>query len=1044
MKCPRCQHKNETGAKFCEECAAPLARACAKCGRHLSPTAKFCPECAHPTGQPTAPPPSPRFGSPTAYTPRHLADKILTSRTALEGERKLVTVLFVDVANFTGLAEKLDPEDVHDLMDRAFELMLAEIHRYEGTINQFLGDGVMALFGAPIAHEDHAVRALHAALGVRRALRQYGATLRAERELEFRARMGLNTGTVVVAAIGDDLRMDYTALGDTTNLAARLLGLAAPDQILVGESTARAARPYFALEPIGEVSVKGKREPVHAWLVEGARAARGRLEAALERGLTPLIGRERELALLRERFADVERGHGQVVFVTGDAGIGKSRLLLEFRQHVGERTRWLIGRCVSYGRAVSYVPVLDVVRDLLALDEADDPVAMGAKIERGIHGLDEGLAWAVPLVRALLSLDPADATVAEMNPHQRRSRIVDALRALVAAASTSQPMVLLVEDLHWVDAQSEEVVRRLLEGIATLPVLVILTHRPGYSQPFGDHTYFTRLALQALPPAQTGALVGAVLGATSALPTEVIELIERKAEGNPLFVEELSRALVEDGTLERVDGGYRLGRSLAGIVIPDTIQGVIMARVDRLPETSKTALQVASVIGREFSARLVERVAAVGRDVVDALGPVRDVELIYETSVHPELAYMFKHALTHDVAYESLLRQRRRELHRRAGEVIEVLYADRLAEFHETLAHHFVQGEVWAKAARYLIAAGAKSRAHYAYRQGAAFLAEAIDICERQAADRGEHVAALEALGDVESLLAEVDAANRAYGRALELADDRVVRARITNKQHCPGEVRRNGARIAYYEHGIGEPTLVLMHPLFYGLGTYQPLLEQLCQEFRIITIDPRGTGRSDPIPEAYSLREHVEDARTVIEAICDRPVVLVGISRAGSHVLRFAALYPHLVERIVVFGAASRPPAVPRPWREELLAHVEAGDYETASRIFWPTVVSEPGGRDLAETYIELSRRLPAEVFRSFFLLQDPDMDLQPVLPHIRIPTLVVQPDEDQITPLERGRELAASIPGAELYVMKGRGHAAYNTATAEFAQAVRSFVRR
>ena len=348
MKCSRCQHENEMGAIFCEECAAPLARACSSCGRQLSATAKFCPACAHPTGLPSTASAAPRFGSPESYTPKYLAERILTSKSTLEGERKQVTVLFVDVSGFTSLSSRLDPEDVHRVMQRAFELMLGEVHRFEGTVNQFLGDGIMALFGAPIAHEDHAQRAVHAALGIQRALEGYRAELQQQRSIEFQARLGLNTGLVVVGSIGNDLRMDYTAVGDTTNVAARMQQAADPGRIFVSEATHRLVSGYFHTRPISALTLKGKAEPVRAWEVITARVDRTRIDVSEERGLTAYVGRGNELGVLRECFERARNGQGQVVFVVGEPGIGKSRLLYEFRRRLRDETTWLEGRCISF------------------------------------------------------------------------------------------------------------------------------------------------------------------------------------------------------------------------------------------------------------------------------------------------------------------------------------------------------------------------------------------------------------------------------------------------------------------------------------------------------------------------------------------------------------------------------------------------------------------------------------------------------------------------------------------------------------------------
>jgi class 3 adenylate cyclase/tetratricopeptide (TPR) repeat protein len=727
MICPRCRHDNPEAVKFCGECGARQESVCPSCQTPNPLANRFCHACGGPLA---AAAPDVTQEPPRTYTPKHLADKILTSRGALEGERKQVSVLFVDVSGFTSLAERLDPEDVHAIMKRAFALMLDEVHRYEGTVNQFLGDGIMALFGAPVAHEDHALRAVHAALGIERALAAYRGEVQRARRVDFQVRQGLNTGPVVVGSIGSDLRMDYTAVGDTTNVAARLLQAAPPGQILVSEAVHRLAQGFFAMEALGPLTLKGKREPVAAWRVTAPLGARTRIEVEAERGLTPLLGRAHELGVLEECFARAAGGRGQAVFVVGEPGIGKSRLLVEFRRRVGDRADWMEGHCLSFGHAMALHPVADLLRRHFRIDESDSAAASADKIDRAVAALGDGARPVAPYLRTLLSVDPGDAVVAAMTPQERRAETLHAIRQFLAQAAAARPLVVVVEDLHWIDTASEQLLRGILDAVPGLRALVVFTYRPGYAQPFGDRSYYTRIAPSSLSLEDSGRMAEAML-ASERLDDELKALIGRKAEGNPFYVEEVVKSLRESQALRPDGGRYVLAGPVAAITVPDTIQDVITARIDRLAEEPKHALQVASVIGREFTRRLLDRLE---QWPARADGPLRDllaVELIREKSVFPELGYMFTHALTHDVAYESLLRERRRELHRLIGLAIEGLYADRLAEHHEVLAHHFTRAEDWPRALDHLVRSGEKAAHAFAPREALALYDQALAAAER-------------------------------------------------------------------------------------------------------------------------------------------------------------------------------------------------------------------------------------------------------------------------------------------------------------------------
>ncbi|MBM3839122.1 MAG: zinc-ribbon domain-containing protein [Verrucomicrobia bacterium] len=777
MRCPKCQEENPSDARFCTQCGAGIEIPCANCGAANAPRNKFCQHC----GQPLASVPawSGRFASPTDYTPAALARKIRAARPAVERERKQVTVLFTDVSGFTSLSEQLDPEEVQRLMQRCFDLMLEAVHRYEGTVSQFLGDGLLALFGAPIAHEDHAQRAMLAALDIEKALARYRDELRQNKATEFRVRSGLNSGLVVVGTISDSLYMEYTAVGDTVNLAARMVNVAGPGQIVISEQTHQAVGHYFVTRPLGPQTVKGKAIPVAAFEVLQAREFRTRIDVELERGFSPLVGRQKELALLRERFAEAKSGRGQIVFVIGEPGVGKSRLLFEFRRSLeGESFSWLTGRCISFGSQMPYLPVVDILKRFLQIEEADAESAVIQKCEQKVSGLGEELRPAIPYLKGLLSVNPGDDTVAKMDARVRRMKTFEALRALTLKLAGTRPLVLVLEDLHWMDKASEEVLLYLTDSIAASQVLMILTHRPGYQNPFGDRTYAARQALNRLSDAESIRLAEGMLGTTN-FPAELREIITSKAEGNPFFVEEVIKSLLELGALQRHNGHYVATRPVSDIHVPDTIQDVIAARIDRLEESAKQALQLAAVIGREFTVSLLGRISDLKDQLGKLLQDLKVLELIYERSLFPELAYMFKHALTQDVAYNTLLIQRRKDLHRLVAMAIEELYAERLAEFYEMLAYHYEKGEVWDKALGFLVKAGQKALQGYANQDALAYFDRALAVSKQL--KRPVEPAALEAIyrgkGLAHFLMSQHRTAAAAYQQLLIVAEKNRDRA---------------------------------------------------------------------------------------------------------------------------------------------------------------------------------------------------------------------------------------------------------------------------
>jgi class 3 adenylate cyclase/tetratricopeptide (TPR) repeat protein len=750
MQCPGCRQHNPATARFCATCGTRLAAGCAACGAALPSGARFCPAC----GVAVAPPAPAAARSPDAYTPRHLADRILTTRAALQGERKPVTVLFCDLVGSTGLAERLGPDGMHVLLNRFFEIALAEIHRYEGTVNQFLGDGFMALFGAPLAHEDHARRAALAALGVARALER-PLVLDTGAQVTLSVRMGLNTGLVVVGAIGDNLRMDYTAIGDCTHLAARLQQAAGSGEVLLSAATARLIEDHVPFEPYGTLEVRGLSAPVTSFRLTGAAttpAGEGRSRLARSR----FVGREREMATLRALLADATQGQGRIAGVVGEPGVGKSRLLLEIRRDVGEAATWLEGRCLSYGGAIPYLPVLDLLRGACGVTAVDPPERVADKVRTTLQtlGLDPGER--APYLLHLLGVKDTDEAERALGGDVLLARTLDTLRQVWLRSSQRRPLVLVVEDLHWIDPASETCLTAVAAALGGARLLLITTYRPGYRPSWIDRSYATQISLAPLRRDDSLHVVRSLLPDLAA-HDPLVRLILDKAEGNPFFLEELVHA-VEDG------GGETLP-------VPDSVQGVLAARIDRLPETAKHVLQTAAVLGREFPERWLRAIADAPERLEADLLELTRLEFLYERSGADERAYVFKHALTQDVAHATLVTPRRRALHRRAADALAALEPDRLADLAPRLAHHYLEAESWPEAAEHARRAAEVATQAWAHREALARYDQALLAAERASRPPAERRALLEARAEVGALLGSFDPVRADLEAALALAE---------------------------------------------------------------------------------------------------------------------------------------------------------------------------------------------------------------------------------------------------------------------------------
>src|SRR5262249_38558172 len=652
-------------------------------------------------------------------------------RSALEGERKQVTVLFADLKGSTELIGDLDPEAAQRLLDPALQHMMDAVHRFEGTVNQVLGDGIMALFGAPVAHEDHAVRACYAALAMQASMRRYAEEVRRSHGLEMQARVGLNSGEVVVRAIGNDLHMDYSAVGQTTHLAARMEQLATPGSIRLTAATLRLAEGLVQVNALGQFPVKGLTEPVEVFELTGASTLRRRLQASAARGLTRFVGRQQELMTLQQTLERAGVGHGQVVAIVGEPGVGKSRLVYEF-VHSHHTPEWLVleSASVSYGKATPYFPVIDLLKRYVHVEERDDMRTMRAKVTGQVLTLDPALQDTLPALLSLLDALPEDSPFVQLDPPQRRQRTLDALTRVLLRESQEHPLLLVFEDLHWIDSETQALVNHLIESLPTARLLLLVNYRPDYQHGWGSKTYYTQVRLDPLPPASADVFLRALLGEDPSLASLTPLLIQR-TEGNPFFLEESVRTLVERQVLLGNQGAYYLAGELPRLSVPATVQAVLAARIDRLPPEEKHLLQTAAVMGTEVPLRLLQTVGELPEEGLRlGLTHLQDAEFLYEASLFPELVYTFKHALTQDVAYRSLLHERRRMLHARIVEALEALVGDRVAEYVERLAYHALRGEVWGKAVTYCQQAGEKAMARSAHHEAVAAFEQTLEALQ--------------------------------------------------------------------------------------------------------------------------------------------------------------------------------------------------------------------------------------------------------------------------------------------------------------------------
>ena len=675
--------------------------------------------------------------SPASYTPQHLVERIraeraaMTSRSSDDGERKTITALFADLKGSTALIEGLDPEDARAIIDPALQLMMDAVHRYDGYVAQSLGDGIFALFGAPITHEDHPQRAIYAALRMQEEMRDYADTLREQGHPPLLMRVGLNTGEVVVRSIRkDDLHADYVPVGHSTNLAARMEQLSAPGSILVSEYTHKLTDGYFAFKDMGKTQVKGVDEPLNVYEVIGAGPLRTRLQMSARRGLTRFVGRQRELDQMKQALEQSRLGHGQIVGVMGEPGLGKSRLFHEFKRSIPSDSLILEAFAVSHGSTSPYLPVIELLKTYFDITPEDDDRKRREKVNGKVLTLDRSLEDIVPYLFALLGIEESEASdhEIEQDPQIRRTRTREALKQLFLRESMNQPLLLIVEDLHWIDGETQGFLDVLSESLASAHLLLLVNYRPEYRHEWGTKTYYSQFRLSPLGKAEAEEFLTFLLGTDVGL-TSLKDLILERTDGTPFFMEEVVQTLTEEGALIGGRGQYRLETTPTELRISPTVQGVLAARIDRLTSEEKSLLQQLSVIGRQFPASLAKQVVEQPEaGFYRVLTSLQAKEFLYEQPAFPEVEYIFKHALTQDVAYSTVLQEQRKSLHERTGQAIEELYVDKPEDHYSDLAHHYSQSTNVEKAVGYLHLASQQAVRRSADAEAVAHLTTAIEL----------------------------------------------------------------------------------------------------------------------------------------------------------------------------------------------------------------------------------------------------------------------------------------------------------------------------
>jgi predicted ATPase/class 3 adenylate cyclase len=729
MLCPQCQHENPTDARFCNACGSPLPRPCHACGHENPPEAKFCNQCGtFLAGHPLASPPSQTEQQPAAPVEAPPAEPHTP-----DAERRQLTILFTDLVDSTKLSSQLDAEDYREIV-HSYQSTCAEvIERFDCHLAQTLGDGLLVYSGYPVAHENDAERAVRTGLGILDAMKTLNERLDQDKGVRLSIRVGIHTGLVVVGDVGAGTRQEQLALGEVPNVASRLQGLAAPDTVVISNATYRLIQGYFACEPLGEHDLRGVTEPIAVYRVLHESGAQSRLEIAGAHGLTPLVGRESESTLLFERWEQAKGGHGQVILLSGEAGIGKSRLVQVLKDHVAEGTHTRLEcRSVPYFTNSALYPIIDMVQRTLRFQVEDTPETKFEKLEHNLSQYRLSMDETAPLFATLLSLPVPEDRYPPLNlsPQRQRQKTLEAIVAIILELSERQLVLFILEDLHWTDPTTLELLDLLLDQIPTASIYTLLTCRPGFQSQWSNRSYLTQVTLNRLSRTQIEGMAERVAGGKH-LPEEVLPQIIEKTDGVPLFVEEMTKAVLESGYLKEVDGHYELTGSLTSLAIPATLQDSLMARLDRLV-TAKAIAQYASVIGRQFSYALLREVSQLDEATLQReLSRLVEAELIYQRGLPPQATYVFKHALIQDTAYESLLRSTRQQYHQRIAQTLKERFSEMVASQPELLAYHYTEAGLGEPAIVAWQRAGHQASQRSAYKEAIGHLTQGLALLTR-------------------------------------------------------------------------------------------------------------------------------------------------------------------------------------------------------------------------------------------------------------------------------------------------------------------------